>query len=850
VFNDPSDGASGLYSIAQQYGAGKSATEYSTLCAFLAEVASFLPFQNLLILRPQWVADILFAVVTRPQFQAHAVAAAVDSHSEWLRFELTALLSERLLALLWSRFDESPELLIDVMINYDQMFEVSSPGSQVRQFLVPAMLPNTKDLVEDVDSGAIFRLNGLADDLHKMGACFEGGPLSSSRAGSSTKSLGDWPVADQKPACYFVFEQAPKASATTANHPPAGSPLIAKGFIPEGFWFTLLVRCARWAQQTDHDWSQQHLAQSFRRDVARFSFGAQQFELRLHRAQHAIRLVVLGDAINYPLGVLQRVRSLVDGTLADHFPALQYFVALRIETEGQSSLVDLATAMSQVERRDFTSSISVDASNSSGVVAVDGGDVAFMTCRPWCPPTDPDTEFDVYLSHVDADKELASKVYDCFAKCSSASGNRIRVFLRNVSFAHSSRQITAEAALHRSTVFVPVISMASISVCGGMGNEHIALLVASRSEVAFEKFAIGLTVLTFIVNLITVFANHRGSDHPYDVELHQHVLGWYFASVVVPRVFNIMFITRTILKEHRDHPRFAVWLHRNFQPFSVVALLACLRLDNFALLQSSGIGRRFFASPPPIPSAVVNRSKAFGIVSTLFGDCLQLVISAKSLLHGNGWSFADATSLSQVIISTASLLHQLIIRGLAFLLVSAPHVEQQWLDHISETGQVLDCLIAEDLQRRQLGRQSMPTKPSRDRSKLASVLPLVVDPQCLDVHFSAEQISAKVMQQYTEVMGAAQFAHRTEEPPRIGALLTRLTQSVDATKLWIRGGAPIDSSDQCDFAARAVVQYLDRLGESASTGLGDGDDSESRRQRQRRGRDRRSLGSELEMQGI
>ena len=35
---------------------------------------------------------------------------------------------------------------------------------------------------------------------------------------------------------------------------------------------------ARWAQQTDSDWCQQHLQTSFRRSAARFSFGAQQFE--------------------------------------------------------------------------------------------------------------------------------------------------------------------------------------------------------------------------------------------------------------------------------------------------------------------------------------------------------------------------------------------------------------------------------------------------------------------------------------------------------------------------------------------------------------------------------------------
>ena len=470
-------------------------------------------FQKILIIRPQWIADILFAVITRPQFQPHAVAQ-VDSHSDWLRFEASGVITERLLVLLWSHFDESAEFLVDVMIHFNLMFELFDQDSEGRQFIVPAMVPDTTDLVEDLETGTMFRLNGLVAELQKIGTCFEGGPLPS-QVGSSTKSLGVWPVADRKPACYFVFGHASTGVALGA----IGVSSIATGFIPDGFWFTLLVRCARWAQQTDSEWSQQHLAQSFRRDVARFSFGAQHFELRLHRTQHAIRLVVVDESINYPMGVLQRVRSLVDGVLAENFPALQYFVALRVETEESTSLVDLATMDT------FTSSISID-SSPSGVIAVASRDIDFMACRPWCPPSDPDKEFDVYLAHVDADKELACKVYDCFTKCSSASGNRIRVFLRNVSYAHTSRQITAEAALHHSVVFVPVISMESISVCGGIGNEHIARSVASRWEVAIGMFAVGLTVVTFIINLISVLP-HDDQVRGYNDE---QVRGWYLVS--------------------------------------------------------------------------------------------------------------------------------------------------------------------------------------------------------------------------------------------------------------------------------------------------------------------------------
>ena len=123
------------------------------------------------------------------------------------------------------------------MIQYDLMFELFSPGSEGRQFLVPAMLPDTRDLAEDVESGAILRMNGLVAKLQKKtGVCLP--PL----VGSSTRCLDDWPVADQKPACYLVFGQAPtevSPSTTTTNH--LTSPSIPNGFIPEGFWFTLLV---------------------------------------------------------------------------------------------------------------------------------------------------------------------------------------------------------------------------------------------------------------------------------------------------------------------------------------------------------------------------------------------------------------------------------------------------------------------------------------------------------------------------------------------------------------------------------------------------------------------------------
>jgi GTPase SAR1 family protein len=789
-----------LYSVARQHITGQTPLEFNTLCSFLKQAGSFLIFQNLLIIRPQWIADILFAIVTRPQYQAHA-ASRLDSHSEWLQFEASAVASDRLLKLLWAKFHDKPELLIGVMLHHDQMFELHSTTG--RQFLVPAMLPNTQDLVED-DHGELIRLNGLRSELNKIGACFgDGQTMIASSSSGSAKSVSDWPVPDRKPACYLVFGQAPAGEAFGAT-----SSASAHGFVPEGLWFKLLVRCARWAQETDNEWSREHLAKSFRRDVARFSFGAQHFELRLHRAEQAIRLVVLGDSCKYPRGVLQRVRSLVDGALADHFPALEYFIALRIETGGaESRLVNLDTAIGQVERRDFATtdsfcaSIIPNDSSASGLVAVDKHEVDFMTCHPWCSPQDSDSEFDVFISHCDADAEFACKVHDCFAKYNLADGGRVRVFLRNVSCAHTSRQITAETAIHSSAIFVPVVSMKAIHACGATGIENIPLKALSSFEVASEYFAVGLTVSAFVINLLVVLTPHQH----FPVALR----GLFFGSMVVPRVFNTMFLVYTVAQEKGVQSRFVVWLHKNLQAFSLVALLVCLRLDNFTLLQCRSIGRRLFDVPPPLQIASVNRSKALGIVSTLCGDLPQLIISVMFLQSGHDLGSTETRLTWQVSISTISFLHQLIFRGLAFVLVSAPYLEQQWLDQIIESGQILDCMLARHVFRR---------NARRGQRKLAVVLPIVVDQECLGVAFSPDPVPVQVMEQFTEITtGASHPAHRAQVACA-GTLLSDMVHSIEAIKLW---GLPVDGWSQCDAVARAVTMRLDMSAQREN----DGDDA-------------------------
>jgi hypothetical protein len=214
-----------LHTVAKKYGIDADSAEYSSLLAFLSEVGAFLHFEDLLVIRPQWISDVLFAVVTRPQFQPQPEIFGVDIGSElvqqWLAFEATAVLGEEPMALLWANMPESTALLICIMIHFDLMFELPGTTGGSRQFLVPAMLPDTSELVEEV-SGRIVKLNGqLHAELQKIAACFDGSPPSHT---TPTKPLSEWPIVGPEPACYLVFEQA------TGEDEYEGT---AQGFIPE-----------------------------------------------------------------------------------------------------------------------------------------------------------------------------------------------------------------------------------------------------------------------------------------------------------------------------------------------------------------------------------------------------------------------------------------------------------------------------------------------------------------------------------------------------------------------------------------------------------------------------------------
>jgi hypothetical protein len=374
-----------------------------------------------------------------------------------------------------------------------------------------------------------------------------------------------------------------------------------------------------------------------RRDRARFSFGAQQFELRLHRAEHAIRLVVGGSG-QYPLGVLRRLRDIVDATPEDHFPRLQYFVALRVSVqcddidEPTSRLVDLDSKIGQVRRREFGSTESVrtmsaDSEDSlksmSSLVAVSRKNIDKMDVDPWCPPDEQhDRRFDVYLSHAEADTEFALKLYDCFQKCNTPSGDRVRVFMRDVTLGHVTGLISPQAALGGSTLFVPVVSAHALAACAGnQGGRCKQLWTYAMWN--FRLVALVMAVFQFVMHLL--LANRLTAKWQPHKPAHDWQPLVFVAGMVVPRLVNGILLARLLTMELPSNQQFIAWLRLHRTPFATMFTLAVLRLDNFSLLASGIFDLQMLRAP--IAQTTCDRMAAFGLAQNALGDLPQLVFA-------------------------------------------------------------------------------------------------------------------------------------------------------------------------------------------------------------------------------
>jgi hypothetical protein len=531
--------------------------------------------------------------------------------------------------------------------------------------------------------------------------------------------------------------------------------------------------------------------------------------------------MVLGESVNYPRGVLERVRSIVDSVIADKFKALKYQFALRIETETQARLVDLETALLQVEKRQFSASGSLTSSTDSFgslLVAIDCDDANMQVCQPWHIPEEVDTEFDVYISHSEADSVFARQLFDCFAKFNTTAGASVRVFLKNVSLAHIAELAAPVSSIRSSCVFVPVISMDAIAACGALGSEYIPRPVDTWSG-TYECFATALTIAVFISNLILVEQLWRCSSP------HTNL---FIGSMLAPRALNIVCLSYMLFQENRTNVRLAPWLLKNKTAFSVVSTLAILRIDNLGLLQSRLLlGKYIFTAPPPIPLGVSNWVQAFGILSTLVGDAVQFYVAfmragADDACHDATGTTAGGMSLSlvdhsQLIVSALAILHQVINRALALLLSTVPHTYQNALDEITDTEQLLECMVVTELR-----------GPNCDTYHQHSVvLPLILDEACVDADFSSCPLPANVVEHFQKLRPQFQAKNRFKASNQAlrtqssGAVLTEILRSGPVVRLWRELRAGTGKWDRCEEAAAAITAVLDNELAQATSAVAD-----------------------------
>jgi GTPase SAR1 family protein len=774
----------GLSPLARKHSVNPKSDEYTAMCGFLFEACAFVRYLDLLILRPQWIVEVLFAVVTQPQFH-EAKAKAPGFKQCWQDFYDHSIAGEILLAQLWCDFEDSSELLIGLMVAHDLMLEVPSDKNSERKFLVPAML---RDCDDRPDCG------------------FTG----------------------QEPACYLVFEQAAQTNEQVCS--------TGRGFVPEGLWFKLLVRCACWSQHTDSDWGTQHLTTGrLQRDRARFSFGTQQFELCLHRAEHAIRLVVLGECHRYPFGVLKRIQSIVNGTIEEHFPRVEYFVALRVpfmcSNTNTSKLIALDEAIKHVQRREFGTAENVsnndklpqsdkafkETESPLGLLAFGSEAVESVTLDPWCSPTDLDDEFDVYISHAASDTEFAQKVYDCLAKYNTVSGTRIRVYLQGVSTTH----FLPTAALSRSRVFAPIISVSALSACMG---ETIPKGSYSRFQQLLWGFRLLLAATPAVGAFVEVWLAYL-----LLVDGQVVLFSCFVAAMAIPRVFNIYFLIKTLSNELKSDS-FMTWVHMNKAPFSVICLLSVFRLDTINLTRSRIYGLAIFDAPVSVSTAY--KFSASGLVHNLVGDLPKLVISAYFDLMLHAQSHYRVVTLANVVFCAYSLLYQLVDRMVAVLLLQKPDLDlEPTPTQIYEKNLLLDWMVAMELSRvphipacvacvNEGQSQSIPLlDPTTDVDvPNISIIPLVIDPGCTDFELRSAPVPIEVFEQlrsnrvhFPQLQGPRAKGSRTPSPCSIRDVLQQVLGIEESVPLWPGENTGVDAWNKYEAAAAALAEKLARL---------------------------------------
>jgi hypothetical protein len=489
-----------------------------------------------------------------------------------------------------------------------------------------------------------------------------------------------------------------------------------------------------------------------------------------------------------------------------------------------SKLIPLDEAIKHVQRREFGTAESVsnddnlpsdkafkETESPLGLLAFGSETVEFVTLDPWCSPKDLDDEFDVYVSHAASDTEFAQKVYDCLAKYNTVSGTRIRVYLQGVSMT----RFLPTAALSRSRVFAPIISINALSAC--MGET-----ISKGSYSRFQQLLRGGRILLAATPAVGAF---------FEVWLAYSLLAegqvvlfsCFVAAMAIPRLFNIYFLVKTLSNELKSD-NFRLWVHINKAMFSVICLLSVFRLDTINLTRSGIYGLAIFDAPVSV--STVYKFSASGLLHNLVGDLPKLIISAVFDLMLHPESRFRVVTLANIVFSAYSLLYQLVDRMVAVLLLQKPDIERM-PTQTYEKNLLLDWMVAIELSRvSQLpacatcvdDAQSIPLlDPTATAAGVPniSIIPLVIDPGCKDFELRSVPVPIEVFEKlrsnrvhFPQLQGPKSKSSRTPSSCSIGDVLQQVLGIEESVHLWPGENTGVDAWNKYEAAAAALAERI------------------------------------------
>jgi GTPase SAR1 family protein len=208
---------------------------------------------------------------------------------EWNALLKGGVLHTKLLPILWRDYQSDADILLPLMVKYGLLVPLrpasgtSAPGPVVSMYLVPALLMPTSDSDHDA--------------LHWTDLAYESAHLVFTLSIEKLESFGVIETAD----------------------------LQSYGFLPGGMFERVVGKALSWSQDTARGGRLNLRSVVLHKDVAVLSFGRQRFRLVHCPDLHCVRVDIEGSN---PIGVLQKLLTIVDKIIDECMPSLQCLPAV------------------------------------------------------------------------------------------------------------------------------------------------------------------------------------------------------------------------------------------------------------------------------------------------------------------------------------------------------------------------------------------------------------------------------------------------------------------------------------------------------------------------------------------